>query len=96
MSFQAKYFFNSKTNYIKFLESAKKTAEVYQGKLDLVILYCNKDINLQSRSYANIVDILGKANIEVKTVCNQTILDLVDSDKALVQKYFEGHSSGTV
>lgn len=88
ISFQAKYTSKSGAPYDKFLDSATKTVKYYGGKINLLILYCNRDFDLKSKAFLKLADSLKAAEIEVKIVCNQAILDIANSDRRLLQKYF--------
>ena len=53
ISFQAKYF-DSRISYRQIKNSFKKIIEFYLGRIDQVILFCNKDITEESESYQDI------------------------------------------
>lgn len=93
MSFQAKYFLSGRVDYTQFKESAEKIADRYREKLDSVVFYCNADISLKSKAFEKIVGMLREANIEIETVCNHAILDIVNADQTLMQRYFGGNLS---
>lgn len=52
ISFQAKYF--SVLDYSQIKHSAEMAIKHYAGKLDVIYLYCNKDVTTSSDSYQNI------------------------------------------
>lgn len=87
VSFQAKYF-SGNTNYQHIKASAEQAVKHYQGKLDILYLYCNKDINTSSKSYSNIEKILNDANIQLKLVTNNEILDRVRQIPWIADAFF--------
>ena len=65
IGFQAKYFQN-KISYKDIIDSFQKTIKYYAGKIDLIILFCNKDINPNVKSFAYAVDLLAKNQIKLE------------------------------
>ena len=55
ISFQSKFFSNN-TDYAQIKKSVEKTIKHYSDSLDVFYLYCNKDLNSDSRSYKEIED----------------------------------------
>lgn len=49
ISFQAKYF--SSIDYEQIKHSAKQAVKYYGDELDIIYLYCNKDVTTTSKSY---------------------------------------------
>ncbi len=91
ISFQCK-FFSDRIDYNQIEDSAKKTVKYYSGKLDIVYLYCNKDINTDLKNYKNLVSLLGQASIELVPVTGQTILDMISDYPSLASLYFHKHN----
>lgn len=87
ISFQAKYF--SAIDYSQIKHSAKKTIQYYSGKLDVIYLYCNKDLSTSSKSYQDIYDLLSAQNISLVPITNQAILDQVLSNDTVSWHYFD-------
>lgn len=77
ISFQAKYFTSLKNAYSQIKDSAKQAIKYYKGKLDVIYLYCNKDLTISSKSYQNISNLLSSQNISLVPITNQTILEQV-------------------
>lgn len=86
ISFQAKYFDN--IDYSQILHSCKMAVSHYSGQLDIIYLYCNKDITTTSKSYIDIVDYLNKNSIEIVPITNQAILEEVMKNDVISQYYF--------
>lgn len=87
ISFQSKYF-STNVDYSQIKKSAKKAIEHYSGKLDIIYLYCNKDVTTSCKQYSDIESKLNEANIEIIPVCNQTILEQVMSNESIAWYYF--------
>lgn len=87
ISFQAKYFDNS-VGYNQIKKSIDEVISHYTGKLDLIYLYCNKDVTKTCKSYIEILKRLNSANIEIKLVTGQTILDLSMNYPSILSCYF--------
>ena len=87
ISFQAKYF--STANYSQIKHSAEKAIQYYAGKLDVIYLYCNKDLTISSKSYQDICNLLSSQNISLVPITNQTILDQVLSNNTISWYYFD-------
>lgn len=75
VSFQAKYF--SKIDYVQIKDSIEKAVKHYNGQIDVIYLYCNKDLTTTSKPYRDIIDYLNEYSIELKVVTNQEILNSV-------------------
>lgn len=90
ISFQSKYFL-SRVNYTQIQESIRKTIEHHSDDLDIFYLYCNKDINTDSKSYKKCEEILSTANVELKLITNQAILDLVLQNPRISEYFFGQH-----
>lgn len=86
ISFQAKYF--STTDYSQIKHSAEKAIQYYAGKLDIIYLYCNKDLTTSSQSYQNICNLLSSQNISLVPITNQAILDQVLNNYTISWYYF--------
>ena len=87
ISFQAKHFDN-KIGYSQIEKSVNKTILYYKGKLDIIYLYCNKDIDATVASYVNIKNLLSEAGIDIVLVTGQTILDQAMSYPTVLSCYF--------
>ena len=78
VGFQAKYFSN-RPSYSDILKSANKVVEYYSGKIDKVILFCNKDLNTNTNNYIAAENLLCQNNIEMEPFCNNSILDILST-----------------
>ena len=78
VGFQAKYFSNN-VNYADIFDSAQKVVKYYDGKIDYVILFCNKDISTDAENYKASVKLLSDNNIELELCCNNSILDVINT-----------------
>lgn len=87
ISFQAKYF--SVLDYSQIKHSAEMAIKHYAGKLDVIYLYCNKDVTTSSDSYQNIEKLLNTQKISLVPITNQTILDQVLSNDTVAWYYFD-------
>lgn len=87
ISFQAKCF--SVVDYSQIKHSAERTIQHYSGKLDVIYLYCNKDLTTSSKSYQDIYDLLTAQNISLIPITNQAILDQVLSNETVSWHYFD-------
>lgn len=86
ISFQAKYF--STTNYSQIKHSAEKAIQYYAGKLDIIYLYCNKDLTTTSKSYQDICNLLSSRNISLIPITNQAILNQILKNDTVSWYYF--------
>ena len=80
IGFQAKYF-TDKISYSDICDSCNKTIKYYNGKVDKVILFSNKDINLSTKSLQDAIIRLEAHNITLELCCNQNILDPINADE---------------
>ena len=87
ISFQAKHFDNS-IDYKQITKSINEVVKCYVDKLDVVYLYCNKDINTNSDSYKKIEKILSDVRIRIILITGQTILDQAMSYPSILSCYF--------
>lgn len=87
ISFQAKYF-DGNINYSNILDSCQKAIKYYGNDLDIIYLYCNKDVTVSSQSYKNIEDLLDENNIDIVPITNQTILQEVMKNEMIAWHYF--------
>lgn len=76
ISFQAKHFSNS-VKYSDILESMEQTVSHYSGQLDVVYLYCNKDINVRTTTYQKAKKVLNDAGIELSLITGDCLLQQV-------------------
>jgi len=90
ISFQAKYF--TDMDYEQILHSAKMAVKYYAGQLDVIYLYCNKDVAIASKGYQGIETYLRANGIEIKPITNQTILEQVMKKETIAWYYFN-HTS---
>ena len=89
ISFQAKYF--SSVDYSQIKHSAEKAIQYYAGKLDVIYLYCNKDLTTSSKPYQDIYNLLASKNIALVPITNHAILDQVLRNDTVSWYYFEYH-----
>jgi len=89
ISFQSKYF--SSTDYSQIMHSVEQTIKYYSGEIDILYLYCNKDLTTTSKSYKNIEAKLNAVNIELVSINNQTILNQVVDHPVIASLYFNHH-----
>lgn len=89
ISFQAKYI--TSTDYKLVMNSAQKIVKYYSGQLDIVYLYCNKDLTKTSIQYKNIEAVLTKSNIQIVLISNQSILDQVIKYPVITSLFFDHH-----
>lgn len=80
VGFQAKYF-TGNISYTDILDSAEKVVKYYVGKIDRVILFCNKDISTEVEKYKKASKLLLDNNITIELCCNHNILDLINTDE---------------
>ncbi len=79
IGFQAKYFSNN-ILYKDILDSAKKVVKYYSGKIDKIILFCNKDITITAKTYQETVTLLRDNQIQIETCCNHNLLDPINTN----------------
>lgn len=87
ISFQAKHFDNA-IGYAQIKKSVKEAIIHYTGKLDIIYLYCNKDITETCDSYKEIVTLLISAGIKMVLVTGRTILDQAMNYSQILSCYF--------
>lgn len=87
ISFQSKYF--DSMDYEQIKESARKAVKYYTGKLDIIYLYCNKDVTVTSKGYQAAIDILASAGIELVPITNQAIIEQVMKNETLCWHFFD-------
>ena len=85
--FQAKYFVD-RIGYSQIAGSARKTIKYYAGKVDKIYLYCNKDLYIGGVQYQRIKALLNNNGIEIETVTNRAILDVVPDYPQIASCYF--------
>lgn len=90
ISFQAKFL--SKNDYPQIKKSTDKVINNYSNKLDILYLYCNRELDIESSSFTKIKDSLGDAGIKIELITNKEILDQVITHKDLYSYYFKKHS----
>ena len=92
IGFQAK-FFDGNVDYTQIKESADKIVKYYTGKVgrvDLVYLFCNKQITSTAKTFIDIECMLKKNNIDLKLITDTAILDLVRSKYSYLGMYYFG------
>ena len=88
IGFQAK-FFQNKVGYAQIENSVDKTIQNLKiSHLDILYLYCNLDVNTQSRSYKRIYEKLSQNKIQIKLICGENIADLARKYKELGYYFF--------
>ena len=87
ISFQAKHF-DSKIGYAQIKKSVVEAVTHYANKLDVIYLYCNKDITETSPSYKEIIEILTETEIKMELVTGQAILDQSMNFPPVLSCYF--------
>ena len=87
ISFQAKHFDNA-ISYDQIKKSMKVVAEKYTGVLDVIYLYCNKDITESCESYRDIIALLNGSGIKLELVTGNAILDQAMSYPPVLSRYF--------
>ena len=90
IGFQAK-FFDGDVDYTQIKHSAEKIVEYYTGKVDLVFLFCNKEITSTAKSFVSTVNLLKQANIDIQLITDKTILDLVIGKYPYLGFYYFGN-----
>lgn len=87
IGYQAK-FFDKNVDYSQIYHSMENVVEYYAGKINHVVLYCNKAITASSKSYAKIVELLNKSEISIELITDEEILDIVRKYPYLANYYF--------
>ena len=90
IGYQAKFFDND-ADYSQIKESAQKAVKYYKGKLDILYLFCNKELTTTCDGYKSIEKLLNDAGIELQPITDTTILDLVRKYPLLGKYYFDDH-----
>lgn len=94
ISFQAKYL--SKNDYSQIRDSALKIVEYYAGELEVLYLYCNRDLTTTSKQYKDIDKLLDDNGIKLVLINNRTILDQVLLYPEIAAYYFKHHQINRV
>ncbi|MDU2565004.1 MAG: hypothetical protein E7C89_00225 [Anaerococcus sp.] len=92
ISFQAKFL--SRNDYPQIKKSTDKVISNYSNKLDVLYLYCNRDLDIDSKGFRTIEESLEEAGIKIELITNKEILDQVITHKDLYAYYFKKHSIG--
>lgn len=87
ISFQAKHFDNA-IGYTQIKKSVNEAVTHYTGELDVIYLYCNKDITETCGSYKEIIKILTAVGIKMELVTCQTILDQAMNYPSVLSCFF--------
>lgn len=81
ISFQAKHF-NKTANYNDIKDSCEKAVTHYKGRLDIIYLYCNLNLNPdRSDVFKKAITILQDAGIKMELITNNAILDMLRDKK---------------
>lgn len=91
ISFQSK-FFKGSVDYSQIRESINKAIKYYSNDLDIFYLYCNKDMDVDSKSYKGCEKLLNDAGIELQIITNKAILDLVIGNQKIAEYFFGQHT----
>lgn len=92
ISFQAKFFDALDSSaYTQIKDSAETTKKYYNGKVDIVYLYCNHDITTSQKTYKDTVSLLQECYIELKLITNQTLLNQIIECPTIASYYFVAH-----
>lgn len=86
ISFQAKYF--SQLDYGQIEHSCEMAIKYYAGELDIIYLYCNKDVTTTSVGYNKFETLLQKNGMEIVPITNQAILEQVMKSESIAWYYF--------
>jgi len=92
ISFQSKYVASTSDAYAQFKNSAQKTVKYYSGQLDVLYLYCNKDLTVGSNPYNEIEGMLQAVNIKLILITNNAILDRVIEYPIVASIFFNAHN----
>lgn len=90
LGYQAK-FFTQRPGYTQLRESMEKVVKYYAGKVDCVILYCNKSLSTRAKDYKKAKEILNENHISLEVVTADSILDQVRKYPYLSSFYFSVH-----
>lgn len=93
ISFQSKYI-ESNNIYQQIKHSIEAAVNCYSGELDVIYIFCNKDLDQASKSYKNILSIVEPHNIRLECICNQEILSIIETNdyKTIKQLFFGKHN----
>lgn len=81
ISFQAKHF-DKTANYNDIKDSCEKAVTHYKGRLDVIYLYCNLNLNPdRSDVFQKAIIILQDAGIKMELITNNAILDMLRDKK---------------
>ena len=87
ISFQAKYF-DGHPRYEDIKESIETAIKYNKDNLNKIYLYCNKDINTNTKTYKELYSIAVAAGIEIKLITGQSILDEASKINSILACYF--------
>lgn len=93
ISFQAKYI-ESGNVYGQIRKSMTTAIKEYSGELDIIYIFTNKDLNVKSKEYQDIVAMLNAHNISIERICNLDILSIIETKKydTLKKLFFGKHN----
>lgn len=91
IGYQAK-FFCDRISYSDIKDSAEKIIMYYSGKVDHVVLFCNKIVSLNNEKFNETVRMLNEAHISIELISDVSVLDLVRKYPYLGVYYFKNHS----
>lgn len=86
ISYQAKYL--TETDYSKFQKSAEMTVKHYAGKLDVVYMYCNRNLTTTSQGYKKIEKTLEGAGMKLIPITNRAIINEVLEYQIVANAFF--------
>lgn len=88
ISYQAKYF-EKNISDAQITHSLEKAASHYAGKLDVIYLFCNKVISVNTKRYRKYERILDPVNIKLKLVTDKDIFALLRKYPQVADYYFQ-------
>lgn len=91
IGYQAK-FFGDRISYSDIKDSAEKIIKYYAGKVDHVVLFCNKIVSLKNEKFNETVRMLNEAHISIELISDVSVLDMVRKYPYLGVYYFKNHS----
>ena len=88
ISFQSK-FFEGRVNYSDIKDSCRKAVKYYAGNLDVLYLFCNRDIKTDCNSFCEIKTILREKGIDIVPITNESVLELARDFWQRSSRYFD-------
>lgn len=92
ISFQSKYI-ESGSPYSQIKESLEIAVSNYSGKLDVIYIFCNKDLDPSSDAYKRLLQIVEPHSITIERFCNESILSTIETKnyKTIKSLFFTHH-----